>query len=184
MPFLTINVFRTDGSGEMGFSRILFEKNQQSCSFWAASDEGELALIDWTVRPEKGADGSESRPAEFIQFEYTTERNMRPVLALEQSPFFENLLMTVHDFYFAIWDTKIKETRDAPIFRSANTLRSHNTCGVFSPSRAGVIFISKTNGIDIWDFFDQSDKPSIVMSIPTSITYFRLHTMKQGKRET
>jgi hypothetical protein len=93
-------------------------------------------------------------------------------------------MMTVHDFHFAIWKTSLAD-REEPIFRSANTFGSHNTCGSFSPTRAGVIFISKTNGIDIWDFFDQSDKPSIQLSIATSaITFFRLHTIKQGKKET
>ena len=112
-----------------------------------------MALIDWTVRPEKGPDGQETKPAEFIIKCYESERNTRPVVALEQSPFFEDLIMTVHDFHFAIWNTSLKE-REEPIFRSANTFGSHNTCGAFSPTRAGVIFISKTNGIDIWDFFD------------------------------
>lgn len=41
-----------------------------------------------------------------------------------------------------------------PIFRSANTFGSHNTCGAFSPTRPGVIFITKTDGIDVWDFVD------------------------------
>ena len=70
--------------------------------------------------------------------------------------------MTIHDFHFAIWDTDLAD-RDEPIFRSANTFGSHNTCGDFSPTRPGVIFITKTNGIDIWDFYDQSDKPSMVI---------------------
>ena len=43
LPIISIQVFRTDGSGEMGFSRILFEENQTLPVFWAASDEGELA---------------------------------------------------------------------------------------------------------------------------------------------
>lgn len=65
LPTITINVFRQDGSGEMGFSRILFEENQTTPTFWAASDEGELALIDWTIRPEKG-EGNDNKPAEYI----------------------------------------------------------------------------------------------------------------------
>jgi hypothetical protein len=135
-----------------------------------------LALIDWTIRPEKG-EGNENKPAEYIQREYESERNCRPVLALARSPFFPNLLMTVHDFHFAIWDTDLME-RNEPILRSANTFGSHNTCGEFSPTRPGVIFITKTNGIDIWDFYDQSDKPSIVIpQANTSITYFKLHTV-------
>lgn len=83
VPFLSITVFRPDGSGEMGFSRILFECDQTVNTFWAASDEGEMALIDWTVKPEKGPDGQETKPAEFIIKCYESERNTRPVVALE-----------------------------------------------------------------------------------------------------
>lgn len=164
----------------MGFSKILFEEGQNTPTFWAASDEGELCNIDWTIRPEKG-EGNDVRPPEYIQIEYNSERNCRPVLALHRSKFFKNLLMTVHDFHFAIWDTNLKD-REEPIFRSANTFGSHNTCGQFSSTRPGVIFITKTNAIDIWDFYDQSDKPSIVMNIATSaITFFRLHMVPLGK---
>jgi len=63
---------------------------------------------------------------------------------------------------------------DHPIFKSANTFGSQNTCGAFSPTRPGVIFITKTDGIDIWDFLDQSNKPSLTLSFPTSaIAYFK-----------
>ena len=44
-----------------------------------------------------------------------------------------------------------------------------NTCGRWSPTRAGVIFIGKSNGtIDIWDFMDQSHKWTMQYSV-TSI---------------
>lgn len=67
--------------------------------------------------------GEENRPAEFVQKIYESERNSRPVLALERSPFYDDLLLTVHDYHFAIW--KISLTgREEPIFRSANTRSS------------------------------------------------------------
>lgn len=84
---------------------------------------------------------------------YESERNSRPVLALERSPFYDDLLLTIHDFHFAIWKVTMLD-RDEPIFRSANTRGSQNTCGAFSPTRPGVIFITKNNGVDIWDFYD------------------------------
>jgi hypothetical protein len=62
-------------------------------------------------------------------------------------------LLTVHDFNFCIWKISNNDF-EHPIFTSANTFGSHNTCGAFSPTRAGVIFITKTDGIDVWDFID------------------------------
>lgn len=41
----------------MGLSRILFHPKQTTTTFWAASDEGDLLFIDWSVKPIGG--GSE-----------------------------------------------------------------------------------------------------------------------------
>ena len=169
-PLLTINIFRAEG-GELGLSRILFEENQTTSTFWGASDEGELALIDWSIRPIKS--GEHEQKAEYVQRIFESERNSRPVLALERSPFYDDLLLTIHDFHFAIWKISLLD-REEPIFRSASTRNSQNTCGGFSPTRPGVIFITKNNGIDIWDFYDQSNKPSIQMNLASqTITYFK-----------
>jgi len=111
---------------------------------------------------------------EYVKFTYECEKEYRPALALERSKFFPNLLMTVHDFHFAIWKIDLPEY-EKPIFRSVTCNNSaHNTCGAFSPTRPGVIFITKTDGIDVWDFLDQSNKPSLTLSFATSvITYMK-----------
>ena len=123
------------------------------------------------MKPLPGAGEEASKFAEYVKRTYDSDRNYRPVLALERSPFFDDLLLTVHDFHFCIW--KISSDFDHPIFRSANTFGSHNTCGAFSPTRAGVIFITKTDGIDVWDFIDQSNKPSLTLGTASVITYFK-----------
>ena len=179
VPFLSITVNRSEG-GELGLSRILFSADQTLPVFWAASDEGELAEIDWSIRPVQTGEEA-ARQAEYVQRIYETERNSRPVLALERSPFYDDLLLTVHDFHFAIWKISLMD-REEPIFRSANTKGSQNTCGAFSPTRPGVIFITKNNGIDIWDFYDQSNKPSIVMNLASqTITYFKFQPKYEDK---
>lgn len=169
IPFLSVNLYKQDGSGEVGLSKILFHPNQDNTHFFATSEEGDLMLIDWSIKPV----GEDTKIAENVRLTRDSERNYRPTLALERSPFYDDLVMTIHDFHFAIWKTSI-ETQETPIYRSANTQGSHNTCGAFSPSRPGVIFITKTDGIDVWDFLDQSNKPSITINFATSpITYFR-----------
>jgi len=112
-------------------------------------------MIDWNVKPAGGQGGEEGAQkfVEYVKFTYDGERNYRPVLALERSPFYPDLLLTVHDYHFCIWKTSLTDF-DYPIFKSANTFYSHNTCGAFSPTRPGVIFITKTDGIDVWDFLD------------------------------
>lgn len=100
-------------------------------------------------------------------------RSYRPCLGLQVSPFFSDLVLTLHDFNFVIW----KSDLDSPIFKSANCSEQshHITCGCWSPTRPGVIFVGKTSGqINIWDFLDQSHKPSIEISLTSqSITYLQ-----------
>ena len=123
-------------------------------------------MIDWSIKPISTSDDG-PKFAEYVRMTYDSEKENRPALALERSPFFPNLLLTVHNFYFAIWKIDL-DGYDKPIFTSMNTVGAHNTCGAFSPTRPGVIFITKTNGIDVWDFLDQSNKPSLVFNFATS----------------
>jgi len=116
--------------------------------------------IDWSIKPI----GDDNKIAENVRTQRDSERNYRPVLALERSPFYSDLVMTIHDFHFAIWKTSI-ETQETPIYRSAMSFGTHNTCGAFSPSRPGVIFVTTMNSIDVWDFLDQSNKPSITIVV-------------------
>lgn len=123
-------------------------------------------MIDWSIKPIQTSDDA-PKIAEYVRLTYDSEKEYRPGLALERSPFYPNLLLTVHNFHFAIWKTDL-EGYEKPIFKSMNTQGAHNTCGAFSPTRPGVIFITKTNGIDVWDFVDSSHKPSLVFNFATS----------------
>ena len=168
----------------MGLSRILFEtQNLTTPNFWAASDEGDLVLIDWSIKP--ASLDSDGKSPEFVRQTYDSERNYRPVWSLEKSPFYPDTLLTVHDFHFAIWRTSLGEEQRTPIFRSRNTKGSSNTGGAFSPTRPGVIFITKTDGIDVWDFIDQSDKPSLSLAIaPITVTFFQFHNIKETSKRS
>ena len=165
-PYLKLDLFKQDGSGELGLSRILLQANQTTPTFWAASDEGDLVLVDWSVKPISTGD-DQPKFAEYVKFTYDSMKEGRPALSLERSPFFPNLLLTVHNFYFAIWKIDL-DGYEKPIFVSAPQISAHNTCGAFSPTRPGVIFITKTNGIDVWDFLDQSNKPSLQFNFASS----------------
>lgn len=181
-PLNNIMLIRQDGGGELGLTKVLFSPSQTTPTFWAASDEGDLLMVDWSVKPASNDDGAKS--AEYVKLTLESERNYRPVLALERSAFYDDLLLTIHDFHFAIWKTSVIEEHPKPIYCSANTFGSHNTAGAFSPTRPGVIFITKTDGIDVWDFVDQSNKPSLTLNFATSaITTFKFQTtQKQNRR--
>jgi hypothetical protein len=87
----------------------------------------------------------------------------------------------VHNFHFSIFKIDL-EDYSQPIFNSVSSInQAHNTCGAWSPTRPGVIFITKTDGIDVWDFLDQSNKPSITLNFATSvITYMKIQNYKHA----
>lgn len=177
-PFLTIPLYKIDGTGEQGLSKILFDPKTSDPHFWAGSDEGDLIFVDWSKRP-TGKEEDQSKKADFM-ITRESQRNYRAVRALEQSPFFPDLILTVHDFNFCIWNIALEKYNE-PIFISSYTFGSYNTCGAFSPTRAGVIFISKTNGIDVWDFLDQSHKASMSLgSVSSVITYITFQEYKHS----
>lgn len=97
-PTISFMLFSLDGNGEQGLSKILFLRDKEETCFYAASDEGDLIHVDWSKRP-TGKEENETQKAEFMNSR-ESQRNYRPVLALEQSPFFDQLIMTVHDFNF------------------------------------------------------------------------------------
>lgn len=106
--------------------------------------------------------------------EHYYNRYFRPVLYFQVSPFFNHIFLTVHDFHFCLWT----KGHTKPIFISPNLKKSSYTCGIFSPSRPGVLYLCRSNGkIDIWDFLDESHKPSVkdsfIKETVTSIEIFR-----------
>jgi WD40 repeat protein len=62
------------------------------------------------------------------------------------------------------------------------TKGSFHTAGCWSPSRAGVCFIGKSNGtIDIWDFMDQSHKWTMQYSVGSiGISSMKFHEQSQN----
>ena len=83
--------------------------------------------------------------------------------------------MSVSDWSFHIW----KLDSDKPIFSSPDA-STYLTGGSWSPTRPGMLMISKADGcIDVWDFTDSSYHPSAtLMTTPSRITSFSFLTGK------
>ena len=75
-PIIRVQLMRPDGSGMLGVTRLLFDPKQEDTLFWATSDEGDIVLADWSVKPPggegKGRPGAkkDETPPEYIQFSY------------------------------------------------------------------------------------------------------------------
>ena len=65
-PYVQIQLLRMEDSVNLGLSRVLFDPEQTTPTFWAASDEGDLVFVDWSIKPIGGADG-EAKIPEFVR---------------------------------------------------------------------------------------------------------------------
>ena len=59
------------------------------------------------------------------------------------------------------------------------------SCGAWSPSRAAVLFIGRTDGLmDVWDLIDRSHEPSMTVSVsPTSVTSIEFLPTHSAQRQ-
>jgi len=174
-----VQLQRQDSGTEMGCCHLLYCSDRYDdkgvkllTQFYASTEEGELILGDWAARAE------EDRKAEFVKKIFPVSKTFRPMLSLERSPFFPEIILGVTDWAFFLWKDGVKEH----LFQSSYT-STYFTRGVWSPTRPSVIFLGLTSGgIDIWDFSDQSHKAALSdagASVPIASMVFR----KPGDRD-
>lgn len=157
-PVHRVQLNRQDSGTEMGLCQLLYchdrydEKGgKQLTNFFASTEEGELIFGDWAARAE------EDRKPELVKRLYNVSKTYRPMLALERSPFFPDVLLGVTDWAFYLWRDGVQEH----LFQSSYS-SVYFTRGAWSPTRPSVAFLGLVSGgIDIWDFSDQSHKASL-----------------------
>merc|ERR1712139_59850 len=102
----------------------------------------------------------EDRKPEVIKKMFPGSKSFRPMLSLERSPFFKDIMLSVTDCAFYLWKDGVSDH----IFQSSymSNASTYFTCGRWSPTRPSVVFLGLiSGGIDIWDFSDQSHKASL-----------------------
>ena len=163
-----IEVNKVDSIGRISGTGLEIEDaGEQKFYFYISTDEGQVYCVDMNAK------NTADNPTGNVLMHYNN-RYFRPVLYFERSPFFNDIFLTVHDFHFSLW----AKGRPKAIFMSPNLDNCSYTCGKFSPSRPGVIYLCKSNGeIDTWDLLDESHKPSVkdtlIKEKITSINIFR-----------
>lgn len=135
---------------------------EKNTLFYISTDEGQVYAVDWTLKITQ-----ENLTANVRKVYYS--KYYRPVIQLQFSPFYENIFLTLHDYHFCLWTVD----RTKPIMISPNLKKSFYTFAKFSPSRPCVIYLTRNNGsVDIWDFLDESHKPSVKETIKENVTFF------------
>merc|ERR1719263_1146055 len=147
-PIHRIQLQRQDSGTEMGCCHLLYctdrkdeKDNKLLTNFFASTEEGELIFGDWAARAE------EDRKPEFCKKMFTVSKTFRPMLSLERSPFFPDVILGVTDWAFYLWKDGVKEH----LFQSSYTTQNYFTRDVWNPTRPSVIFWGLVNGgVDIW----------------------------------
>ncbi|KAM3134985.1 hypothetical protein pb186bvf_012985 [Paramecium bursaria] len=151
--------------------------SERTPTLTGTSDEGELFLLDWGEKQ-----GEEGQKNQLVSQIWQHQRSLRSTSGLDVSPFFEDVILTLHDFNFCVW----KHNVILPLFESMVMKNAHITCGGFSPFRAGVIVVGKTDGnLDVWDLLDQSHKWTIQFQVAAcSCTSLKFNNNQPKQRYT
>ncbi|KAG6578232.1 Cytoplasmic dynein intermediate chain [Phytophthora cinnamomi] len=152
--------------------------------FYCGTEEGEFVYADWRPHaPAKGAgnkgeDGGRGGEEGVEYVQWLCRDHSRPILGLCASPFFSSIFLTASESHFHLWNVAQQHEGGAaadainpaaaskgPIFVSPLTA-STITCVAFSPTRPGVIFLGKADGmLEVWDFLDQSHRSSLSIGV-------------------
>lgn len=153
-PFYTVPLSGPDNSGPVYATKISFGDGTKLV---CVTEDGEVCHVDWAAKIQEEQNRvmyvSKLLPAHFST-----------CTAVERSPHFSDIYLTVGDWTFTIWKTDM----DVPVFRSAYAA-DYLTCGKWSPTRPGIIITSRADGIiDVWDLLDQCHKPSLNKAVTGS----------------
>lgn len=182
LPLFRMQVKRLEGVGELSICRMsLLDPSQAAgaeedrrSQLFASTEEGDLLFADWRAAPASaaaggggkedagGEEGDGTDAPEYVQ--WMAPDHPRPCVALQPSPFFPNLLLSVGDWSFQLWMLG----REVPIFSSPAASTSLSS-GRWSPTRPGMLFVGKQDGsMDVWDLTDSSYKPALTCTVAST----------------
>merc|ERR1711871_1495848 len=97
-PMLSIPLRKMDGVSELGLTKFSLGGKEAGSAFYAGTEEGELVFADWlSTKDDEGGDTSNERVA------WIARDHFRPCLALERSPFFPEVILSLGDWSFNLW---------------------------------------------------------------------------------
>lgn len=153
VPLVTISLNRPEASGLIQ-AQIIFHNQQETTNLIAATEDGELAVVDWAAKP---VDDKVKAPTVVK----VNKGHYQPVVAMQRSPFFQDVYLTVGDWTFSIWRLDL----DVPLLTSA-CASDYLTCGAWSSTRPGVVVVGRADGIiEVWDLLDQCHRASLSQSL-------------------
>eukprot|EP00118_Oscarella_pearsei_P015193 m.135700 g.135700 ORF g.135700 m.135700 type:complete len:900 (+) comp38161_c0_seq11:190-2889(+) len=142
---------------------------------YIGTEDGDVVYVNWKMTKDIETGRSIPSPPEM-----SFTQHAGPVLCVQRSPFFPDILLTVGGWDFCIWKEGVKS---GPLLNScSSTVRL--TGGHWSPTRPGVLYITRCDGnIEVWDFLDKSHEPTKTQNVSaaaiTSIYPFQMSYKQQ-----
>ncbi|XP_037070687.1 dynein intermediate chain 3, axonemal-like [Pollicipes pollicipes] len=142
-------------------------------SLYAGTQAGEILFFD--LRVKRDSDTNKTIVCELEEQQIHAE----PIRSICISPFFDDLVLTVGGFRFAVWKVGIKHK---PLMVSAQA-PSRRTSGVWSLTRPSVFFIGRQQGsIEVWDMLDRAQEALLTQSL-SGVEVTTLSLRKLGRRQ-
>jgi WD40 repeat protein len=151
VPLYRISLVRVETREELTLSSLSFNISSLSPStkIVCTTEEGEIVYADW------------GPSAEGNRVQRVLKCHHGPVCALQRSPFFEDVVMTVGDWTVVLW----RDGMSLPILVSPHC-GAAVTSSKWSPTRPGVFYVGRADGyIDVWDLVDKIHGPSLSQQV-------------------
>eukprot|EP00164_Ancoracysta_twista_P005181 GFYU01007080.1.p1 GENE.GFYU01007080.1~~GFYU01007080.1.p1 ORF type:complete len:818 (+),score=272.16 GFYU01007080.1:105-2558(+) len=168
IPIFRVLLSRPDAPGEMVAAQLsLTNILKRGSVFYATSEDGLVACCDLTPDdegklPQLQTEEDKKNLPQHVK--WISHAHYGPCVALDRSPFFDDILLSAGSWTFAIW----KEGIETPIFVSSRC-HAYLTSARWSPVRPGVIITATADGaVGIWDLTDRSHEPSHMITVNSS----------------
>ena len=163
---LVMPLLHTESGAELSVTSLILDvpaKEDAICRLLAVSEDGEYITVNLLEPNTEGAKGTVAGGVRANSLGH-----YGPCTALERSPFVPDVYLSVGDWSFNLW----KDGVSTPLFVAPFAGVGPNarlTCGAWSPTRPGVIFIGRSDGgIDVWYLLDRSHEPSTSFTVAGS----------------
>merc|ERR1711865_1308099 len=131
---------KNDEGQVLGGSALEYNQEAGPTKYLVGTERGVVLSVN--LRNRKQNDG-------VSQFDSGPGRHHGPIYSIQRNPSQNKFFMTVGDWSAKIWNEDLKSPIMATKYHSA-----YITAGCWSPTRAGVFFVARTDGVvDIWDYF-------------------------------
>ena len=142
-------------------------------SIYAGTQAGDVLFSDLRVR--RDSDTNRTVLCEL----HEEQVHAAPIRSICISPFFDDLVLTVGGFRFAIWKVGIKWE---PLMVSAEA-PARRTSGAWSLSRPSMFFIGRQDGsVEVWDMLDRAQEPLLSQNL-SGVEVTSLNIKKLGRRQ-